>query len=128
MKNTTKEIKYAFTGDIDEIIEEHGNTLIKLATVSWNDRPAKVELRKWVVDSATGDLKANKGVTFSSKETLDELTHTLLRLGYGDNQEIKNIMENKRGTKIDAFYYTEPEESKESEEGTDYYDPKELLD
>lgn len=125
MKTNNKEIKFAFTGDIDEIIEEHGNTLIKLATVSWNDRPAKLELRKWMVDTATGDLKANKGITFSSKETVDELTHTLLKLGYGDNKTIKHIMEEERDTKL-AFVVDEPEKE-EDEDGSGYYDPKELL-
>ena len=125
MKNQNKDIKYAFTGDVDEIIEEHGNTLIKLATVSWNDRPAKLELRKWMVNSGTG---ANKGVTFSSKETVDELTHTLLKLGYGDNKTIKHIMEEERGTKINAFIVESSKDEEESDEGTDYFDPKELLE
>ena len=128
MKNKNKDIKYAFTGDVDESIEEHGNTLIKLATVSWNDRPAKLELRKWMVNSGTGELMANKGVTFSSKETVDELTHTLLKLGYGDNKTIKHIMEEERGTKINAFIVESSKDEEEPDEGTDYFDPKELLE
>lgn len=94
MKNN-ENIKYEFTGDIDEIIEEHGNTIIKLATVSWNDRSPKLEVRKWIVKSSTGDLVANKGITFSSREAVDNLVHTLIKFGYGDDEIIKQNLNSK---------------------------------
>ena len=31
---------------IDEVFDERGNSLLKLSETSWNDRPAKLELRK----------------------------------------------------------------------------------
>ena len=110
-------------GGIDVIVEERGNTLIRLAEVSWNNRPAKLEVRKWMVNT-DGDFTPNKGVVFSTPEGPTELVHALLENGFGDNKKIKEIMES-RGVDLNITI----EESEISDNnGSDYYDPREILE
>ena len=37
-------------GDIDEVIESRGNTVVLLRKIAWGDGKEKLELRKWFVD------------------------------------------------------------------------------
>lgn len=118
-----KEFKYALVKPpegIECIFDEKGNTVLKMATVSWNDRPAKLELRKWIING-DGEVRANKGFSFLTEDGPNELAHCLLREGFGDNKTIKEIM-GSRDVNIDVEI---PEEEDDTE--SVYYDPKELL-
>lgn len=118
-----REIRYALVEDgIDEVFDERGNTILKMAEVSWNDRPGKLELRKWMINSA-GELQPNKGFSFLTEDGPNDLVHCMLKHGYGDNKTIKEIMES-RGESINVCVN---DESK-GEDSEDYYDPKFLLE
>lgn len=106
---------------IDEVFDERGNSLLKLSETSWNDRPAKLELRKWVMGT-DGSLTPNKGFSFLTAQGPHDLTHVLLEKGYGDNNTIKEIME-KRGVNLDI----ETEEKESKDESGEFFNPSELL-
>ena len=106
---------------IDEVFDERGNSLLKLSETIWNDRPAKLELRKWVMGT-DGSLTPNKGFSFLTEQGPHDLTHVLLEKGYGDNNTIKEIME-KRGVNLDI----ETEEKESKDESGEFFNPSELL-
>lgn len=115
------EFKFNINPDgIDEVFDERGNSILKISEVSWNDRPHKIELRKWVMQS-DGELTPNKGFSFLTENGPHDLTHILLEKGYGDNNKIKEIMEN-RGVSLNI-----PVTEAEEEDSHDYYDPESLL-
>lgn len=110
------EFKYAIVeGGIDEVFDERGNTVLKMAMTSWNDRPAKLELRKWVMGT-DGELSPNKGFAFLTEEGPTELVHSLIKNGYGNKSIIMDLLKDRPD-----------EEVKDAEESDFYYDPVELL-
>ena len=73
--------------------DEKGNTFLALRKIQWIDNPkkkdpeqAKLELRKWIVKD--GEEIANKGFSFLTEDGPHELTHVLIREGYGKTKEI----------------------------------------
>lgn len=111
------EFKFDVKKDImDEIFDEKGNSVLRAAMVSWNDRPAKLELRKWVMGS-DGELTPNKGFSFLTEDGPTELVHTLVKYGYGDKPTIISLLDEREDV------------PKENEETSDsFYDPSELLE
>ena len=46
---------YSYTvGDLDEVVDEKGNTAVMLRELAWADGPKKIEIRKWFL-SETGE-------------------------------------------------------------------------
>lgn len=90
-----KEFKYSFRG-INKIIEEKGNQFIRFAQIAWvgededvTEDQIKFDLRKYTSD-AEGNERMLKGVSFFSKEGVDELANTLVEEGFGDTEKIVN--------------------------------------
>ena len=88
-----KEFKYSFRG-INRVIEEKGNQFIRFAQIAWagedeevTDDQIKFDLRKYTSD-ADGNERMLKGVSFFSKEGVDELANTLVEEGFGDTNKI----------------------------------------
>lgn len=116
------EFKWNINPDgIDEVFDERGNSILKISEMSWNDRPHKIELRKWVIQS-DGTMTPNKGFSFLTENGPHDLTHILLEKGYGDNQKIKEIMES-RGIDLNI----QIQNKEEKEDAQDFYDPEHLL-
>ena len=112
--------------DIDEIVDEKGNTIIKLSKISWNGRDPKLELRKWRI-TEDGE-RADKGFAFLTNEGPNELTHALVRLGYGDTRTLVDLlMERVPEMKEDLDQVQLPESTVEYDE-EEYFDPKRLLE
>ena len=116
-----RSITYEILEDTEYVFDERGNSVLKMAMVSWNDRPAKLELRKWLMNS-DGELTPNKGFSFLTEDGPSELVHGLLERGYGDNAKIKEIME-RRGITLDI----EVEDKPKMEDSDSFYDPNEIL-
>ena len=60
-----REIKYSITEPIG-VLSENGRRTLELNMISWNDKPAKYDLRRWQSDAA-GKIM-NKGITFDEDE------------------------------------------------------------
>jgi hypothetical protein len=44
--------KFKYTvGDIDEVVDERGNSVALLRKLAWGDNAEKLELRKWIYNS-----------------------------------------------------------------------------
>ena len=127
-KEVTYEVK---SGGINEIIDEKNNTALMLREVAWNGRESHLELRKWLINE-TGE-KPMKGISFNSEDSVNNLVHTLSKLGYGNTTKIIESVKNRPDfddslaavigkKKIIQALETEVE-IKES----DYYDPKKIM-
>ena len=127
-KEVTYEVK---SGGINEIIDEKNNTALMLREVAWNGRESHLELRKWLINE-TGE-KPMKGISFNSEDSVNNLVHTLSKLGYGNTTKIIENVKNRPDfddslaavigkKKIIQALETEVE-IKES----DYYDPKKIM-
>lgn len=118
--NSSKEISMEIDKDFDFIIEEGQNTTINLRKISWNGRPAKLDLRKW--SYANGEERAMKGIGLSD-EGADTLTKTLVEQGYGKTKDLVLALRNRSDYSVE-YEQDAPESDDGSEE---YYDPSELL-
>ena len=89
-KEVTYEVK---SGGINEIIDEKNNTALMLREVAWNGRESHLELRKWLINE-TGE-KPMKGISFNSEDSVNNLVHTLSKLGYGNTTKIIESVKNR---------------------------------
>lgn len=72
-------------------IESKGNMISRIGMVSWNGNQPKLEIRKWTLRGE--ELVPNKGFTFMTEEGPTNLVHTLVQLGYGDINVLRNILD-----------------------------------
>ena len=59
------------------VLSERGNSEKRLALVSWNNRPAKLDLRTWYLDNNENEQQPSKGITITETEAqalVDALT------------------------------------------------------
>lgn len=70
------------------VIESHGNSIVAFSKVAWGDNNPKYEIRRWYFSG--DEMKPQKGVSFNSKETIDNLTELLVEQGYGSTKTILN--------------------------------------
>lgn len=128
---TDNEDKYRYTvGDIDELVDERGNSAIMLRKLAWGDGKEKLEIRKWIVD--IDSERANKGVTFLTEEGPHNLTNTMVRLGFGNTEEIITELSKRddfNEALVNVIGETGVKKAKKAvPTGTEtYYDPKEAL-
>lgn len=118
--NKNKEITMKILENFDFILEEGQNTSINLRKVSWNDRPYKLEIRKW--NYTNGEERAMKGVSLTD-EGADELAAVLIEQGYGNTKRIIEAIKQRKDYD-DSF---KPNLSIVDDEEEEYYDPRELL-
>lgn len=120
-KERNTEFKYEIVDGFDHIIQESGNSSINLRKISWNDRPFKIDLRKYSYKD--GQEQMMKGVSIS-EDGANELTGVLVEAGYGDTKRIASALRKRDNFKegmLDEDYVEEDDGSEE------FYDPKQLL-
>lgn len=121
--NKNKDISMEIEKEFDFIIEEGQNTSINLRRISWNGRPSKIDIRKWVYQD--GNERAMKGVSLSD-EGADELANVLVEQGYGNTSRlIKTIKQREDYNNLNGDKFDVKIDDDGSEE---YYDPSELLE
>ena len=116
--------KYEVVDNFDFVIEEKGNTSINLRKIVWGDSEnAKVDIRKYFYKD--GEERMSKGVSLSD-EGADELVKTLCENGYGNTRDILRGIKN-RPDFDEALKNIDSDDEYESDDGEEYYDPKQLL-
>ena len=127
--------EFTMNSDFDYTIDEKGNRYIALRKIDWGNKGEyKLDLRKYYASDA-GE-KMSSGVTMTD-EAADELTKVLLETGYGDDDEIANVLLEHRksiAAKI-AVLVTDPDSKfdltteikRELENEEEFYDPEELI-
>jgi hypothetical protein len=120
-KNTNKSFTY-HVGDIDEVIDSRGNSVIMLRKLAWGEGKENLELRKWVVD--INKETPLKGCTFLTEEGPHNLTNKLVQLGYGHTNELLDTLSKRDDFKesLDSLG-----QEKTNEKSSVYYDPKEII-
>lgn len=63
------DIKYEVVAEYGVVSDNGKGTVLKLRGVSWNDRPAKFDLRSWYT-AKDGSEGMNKGITLTKEELL----------------------------------------------------------
>lgn len=88
-KKSTDSFVYTVVDDVDHIIDEKGNKFLALRKLYWNDNEdsAKLDLRLYY-NTANGEERPGKGISFITEEGPNNLTHTLLGMGYGNTQRV----------------------------------------
>ena len=129
----SKEFEYSFDQNFDYTIDEKGNTFIALRKIDWGNKgDYKLDLRKYYA-SESGETMS-KGLSFLTDDGPDELTKVLLETGYGNDDEIVDVILEKRPY-IAAKIKKEVESRKdfdnivafESDDEDEFYDPEELM-
>ncbi len=77
------------------IFDNRDNSYLALRNVSWNGQNPKLEIRRWYADEENKETPS-KGISFYTEEGPHQLTHLLLKLGYGDNNIIESIMKERK--------------------------------
>ena len=121
--NKDKEFSMEIEDNFDFILEEGQNTSINLRRISWNGRPSKIDIRKWVYND--GAERAMKGVSLSD-EGADELANVLIEQGFGSTKRIIKAIK-AREDYDGSISGNITEEIAEDDGSEEYYDPSELL-
>lgn len=121
--NKDKEFSMEIEDNFDFILEEGQNTSINLRRISWNGRPSKIDIRKWVYNDGTE--RAMKGVSLSD-EGADELANVLIEQGFGSTKRIIKAIK-AREDYDGSISGNITEEIAEDDGSEEYYDPSELL-
>ena len=120
-KNDSDEIKYTI-GDIDEVVDCKGNSVIMLRNVAWNNGKEKLELRRWIVD--INEEKPLKGVAFLTEDGPDNLVNVLVEKGFGKTHEVLQVLKTRTDFEEALDNINKKPNAKKSSK---YLDPKELL-
>ena len=120
-KNESDEIKYT-VGDIDEVIDNKGNSVILLRKMTWNNGKEKLELRRWIVD--INEEKPLKGVAFLTDDGPDNLVNVLVDKGYGKTHEVLQVLKRRDDFEEALENLNKKPNAKKSSK---YLDPKEML-
>lgn len=121
--NKDKEFSMEIEDNFDFILEEGQNTSINLRRISWNGRPSKIDIRKWVYND--GAERAMKGVSLSD-EGANELANVLIEQGFGNTKRIIKAIK-AREDYDGSISGNITEEIAEDDGSEEYYDPSELL-
>lgn len=93
-KKSNEPIAYIIKEDgIQEVIEEKNNMSLFLQEVGWNGKDPKLELRKWIVKEK--ELTPHKGFSFMTIEGPDNLSHALLKHGYGKTETVLGYLKDR---------------------------------
>lgn len=84
---------------LENVFDNKDNSYLAIRRVSWNKSHPKLEIRRWYLDEEDNETPS-KGITFMTKEGPHQLTHLLLKLGFGDNDVIEAIMADRKANDI----------------------------
>lgn len=126
---TTTNFAYHVNPEVDEIIDEKGNTVILFRKLAWGSGAEKLELRKWYVD--IDKETPSKGVTFLTEDGPHNLVHTFVRKGFGETERVLTELKSREDFEealCNVIGKKKMDEVKEQDSGeAEYYDPKEML-
>lgn len=117
--------------DLNEIFDEKGSMFLALRRIQWcnnNTEPdrskSKLELRKWMVGE-NGEEKANKGFAFLTEDGPHELSHILVKNGFGKTKTILKELKKRDDFKesVENLYNEESDDSDEE----DFFDMRSAL-
>lgn len=131
-KKNAGPISYEIKADgVNQLIDEHNNTITMLREVSWNGREAHLELRKWIVEE--GGERPMKGYSFSTEEGPHNLVHVMTELGYGNTKTILGNIKDRTDfdqALVETVGMQKVIEAKNTEyevSNDEFYDPKSMM-
>jgi len=129
MAKDTSNFKYTVNEEVDEIVDEKGNTAILFRKLAWGEGQEKLEIRKWYVN-IDGETPS-KGVTFLTEDGPHNLVHVFAKKGFGDTETILNTLKERDDfeealSNVIGKKKVKAIKEQDSSE-VQYYDPKEML-
>ncbi len=110
-------------GDIDEVVDSKGNSVILLRKIAWGENgKEKLELRRWFID--INEEKAFRGVSFLTDDGPNNLVNVLLDKGFGKTDEVLKVLSTRNDFKDALDSLNKPKNTKKSSR---YSDPKDIL-
>lgn len=120
--NDSEDFTYT-VGDIDEVVDSKGNSVILLRKIAWGEKgKEKLELRRWIVD--INEERALKGVAFLTEDGPHNLVNVLIEKGFGKTNEVLNVLSTREDFKEALDSLNKPKTAKKSSR---YSDPKDIL-
>lgn len=113
----------------DFIIDEQGDKFIALRKLSWNSKPPKWDIRKWV-NKPDGSEIALKGVGFLTEEGPHTLTKVLCEQGFGHTDDILNGIKDRDDFRSSLNKILDPSDElyDPNAVGKEFFDPCAVLD
>lgn len=97
MFNNNGDFKYEVNPEFDFIIEEVGDRFMALRKIKWGDSENyKLDLRRYRSSEEGERMEKGKGLSFMTEEGPNELTRILLDQGYGNADEIAEVIKTSR--------------------------------
>ena len=107
----------------DHIIEESGNNCVMVRRISWNDKPFKLDIRKYTYKDKSEVML--RGITLTDNGA-DELAHVLVKKNYGKTNKLLYWLK-QRNDYESALSNCDELDLDNNEEGDEYYDPSEIF-
>ena len=108
----------------DHIIEESGNNCIMVRRISWNDKPFKLDIRKYTYKDKSEVML--RGITLTDTGA-DELAHTLVRENYGKTNKLLHWLKQRSDYESALSNCDNDEFDNNEDSGEEYYDPSEIF-
>ncbi len=96
---------------LENVFDHRDNNYLAIRRVAWNKQHPRLEIRRWYVNADEEEVPS-KGISFVTEQGPHQLTHLLLKLGYGDDDTIEAIMENRKKMR-EAGYEVKPKSIKD---------------
>lgn len=120
---------YTVNPDLDEVVDERGNTVIMFRKVNWNGKEATLpEVRKWYL-SGEGE-SPNKGFVFLTEDGPKNLAKAIIKHNYGTTTEYLEVLKDREDfneSLVSVIGEKAVSTAKKSKPATNYYDPREIL-
>jgi hypothetical protein len=121
---------YHVNEEVDEVIDEKGNTVIMFRKLAWGAGEEKLELRKWYVD--INKETPSKGVTFLTEDGPHNLVNILVKKGFGDTEKVLEELKSREDfeealSNVIGKKKVKDIKNQDAANEASYYDPKEML-
>lgn len=124
-RKNDENFKWEKDPDFDFVLSEGSNNAICLRKISWNDRPFKIDIRKYTYQD--NEEHMGKGISLED-DAVDNLVEILSSNGYGSTINILKGIKDREDFEEAYQHMNDPENTYvEDGELKDYYDPNELL-
>ena len=107
----------------DHIIDENGNNCVIVRRISWNDKPFKLDIRKYTYKDKSEVMLRGISITDNAA---DELAHTLVKNNYGKTNKLLYWLKNRSDYEF-ALSHCDENDLDNNEAGEEYYDPSEIF-
>lgn len=100
-----QDLIYHIVDGFDKVFDEKGNCFLAFRKITWGEKTdnVKLDMRKWY-NNKDGGESVGKGFSFLTDEGPNELAKILVEEGYGDTDELIELLNNRVPKEEDDLY------------------------